>query len=45
MNSLDHDAFLMAGPSSVSRVTEHHNEISLASLKVCNGMLRTFALQ
>lgn len=27
----------MAGPSSVSRVTDHHNEISLASLKVYNG--------
>lgn len=42
---MDHDAFLMAGRSSVSRVAEHHNEISLASLKVYDSMLRTFALQ
>lgn len=27
----------MAGPSSVSRVPEHYNEISLASLKVYSG--------
>lgn len=29
--------FLMSHPSSVNRVTEYHNEISLASLKVING--------
>lgn len=36
-SSVDHDAFPVAGPSSMSRVTEHHNEINLVSLKVYNG--------